>query len=114
MPRTDFNKAATPKINDYLITMTEMEQDRIQAMVRPYHFKKQLANWVAGETGCVPAIEVDDKTVATSQPQMLIQCTEALMDKIKVQFASEIGEVEHLRKLSDIPPGERNCWKLRP
>jgi hypothetical protein len=114
MPRHDFKKAAAQKINDYLITLVEKEEGFIRDQVRPSQFKRELGDWVGQETGSIPSIEIVEKTVGTKSPQMLIQCTEALMDKIKAQFAADIDGVERLRKLSEIPPGERNCWKPRP
>ena len=108
-----FNDAAGKKINDYMITLVPLELDTMSQQVRPFTFKRTLADWIASETGCVPAIDISEKTIATESPQMLIQCTEDLILKIQAKFATDISEIEHIRKLSEIPPGERGCWKPR-
>jgi hypothetical protein len=113
MPKKEFKDAADKKINDYFITLPAMELDLMRQQVRPFDFKRKLGDWVAGETGCVPSIEIDKNSVNTDSPKMLIQCTASLMAKIEAQFADEIGSVEYLRKLSDIPPSDRGCWKPR-
>lgn len=108
-----FNDSSAKKVHDYMITLVPLELDAMSQQVRPFTFRRQLADWVAAETGVVPAIEIANNTVATESPQMLIQCTEDLILKIQAKFGADIGEVEHIRKLSEIPPGERGCWKPR-
>jgi hypothetical protein len=111
MPADKFNKSASPKINDYFITLGVTELDPINQQVRPFEFKRAVGDWVAQQTGVVPSIEVDKSSLDSGSPRLLIQCTEKLMDDIKAQFATDIVDVERLRKFSEIPPSERGCWK---
>jgi hypothetical protein len=106
-----FNDAAAVKINDYFITLDVTELDAINQQVRPFQFKRELGDWVAQKTGAVPSIEMDESSLSTGKPRMLIQCTEALMDDIQTRFETDIVNVDRVRKLSEIPPGERGCWK---
>ena len=109
-----FNKAAAPKINDYVLSLDMTDVDPINRQVKPFEFKRRLGDWVAAQTGCVPDIQMLSDTVGTDRPQMMIQCTEALLLDIQRKFEFEITEVDQLKKLSDIPPADRGCWKPHP
>lgn len=111
MSKKEFNDAAGEKISGYIINMSQKELDAISEQVRPFQFKRDLGDWVAAQTGCVPDIEVLKETVATPSPQMMIQCTQALADKIQAHFADDIAGVRKVLTLSDIPPEDRGCWK---
>jgi hypothetical protein len=113
MTKKKFNDAADDKINGYIINLSQKELDPINQQVRPFQFKRDLGNWVAAQTGCIPAIDVLNETVTSPSPQLMIQCTQDLADKIQAHFADDIAGVRKALTLSDIPPSERGCWKPR-
>lgn len=113
MAKKKFNEAADEKINGYIINLSHKELDPINEQVRPFQFKRDLGDWVAAQTGCVPSIDILNETVGTPSPQLMIQCTQELADKIQAQFADDIAGVRKVLTLSDIPPEDRGCWKPR-
>ncbi|TAL27603.1 MAG: hypothetical protein EPN97_17205 [Alphaproteobacteria bacterium] len=113
MAKKEFNDAADKKISGYIINLSQKELDPINEQVRPFQFKRDLGDWVAAQTGCVPAIDILNETVATASPQMMIQCTQEMADKIQAHFADDIAGVRKTVQLSDIPPEDRGCWKPR-
>jgi hypothetical protein len=113
MAKKEFNDAADDKINGYIISMSQKELDMIRQQVRPFQFKRDLGDWVAAQTGCVPAIDILNETVTSPSPQMMIQCTQEMADKIQAHFADDIAGVRKVLQFGDIPPEDRGCWKPR-
>lgn len=111
MTKKKFNDAADKKIIGFIINMSQKELDIVSQQVRPFQFKRDLGDWVAAQTGCVPAIDILNETVPTPSPQMMIQCTQDIANKITAHFADDIAGMRKVVQLSDIPPEDRGCWK---